>query len=727
MPTGRDGAGGFGGRRGRAGVACGGAFLPCVATAGEAKDEPENASIHPRQRSPAWRALPRSRPSAVRTEVHGREPETVSSSRGFEARGVLATLLPGSQVGVVLAPVNCDVVAVPRPRSKRSSVSHASRPVAAGVSRAAPTATVLASQLGDVPRRRFRRGTSYPRAIAWFGVSSFWGHLWHLAASAIATEDIDARDWMEPGQAEDFTAEAARALGGDDTAETLAEALGDDVWIDFVADTGDDADVSAAVADLLSREYEIAAGDADDPNEGRLRLPRGQVLLFGGDTAYPVATQLEIHNRVCVPWNRVLRGRQDGRPRLLLGIPGNHDWYDGCDGFARMFRKRRGQLDRRSMLPPELEVERTGQIAHLLDWVEAFRVGAFVGKRATLPLFGYEPLQSASYFALALAPGLDLWAVDRQLRRVDWAQKNFFGARRAARPDQGLFVVTADPAFAHLDPYPFGLATLEDVGLELERDGLLMMSGDTHHYCRQELGDTVHVTAGGGGAFLQPARIARRGYAPPAREFPGPRASLALALQIPWYLALGRAGFLVHIITAALYAPLLLVAHEPASFAVGAAVVGVLAAASAGLLAGWRKRSRLSRAGITLMAVGLGGGYALLPFGALAAARALAGGALGQSYVLFFAYAACIVPAAFAFGLYLMLVTVLGLEQHHAFGALRHPGYKHFVRLRVRRDGSAIDGFAIGKVDTADPAEPAVLVDRFRWRNRCDRGPGGPH
>ena len=42
------------------------------------------------------------------------------------------------------------------------------------------------------------------------------------------------------------------------------------------------------------------------------------------------------------------------------------------------------------------------------------------------------------------------------------------------------------------------------------------------------------------------------------------------------------------------------------------------------------------------------------------------------------------------------MLTLLGLEQHHAFSALSCPGYKHFMRLRVRREGDAIDGWVIG-------------------------------
>ena len=68
-------------------------------------------------------------------------------------------------------------------------------------------------------------------------------------------------------------------------------------------------------------------------------------------------------------------------------------------------------------------------------------------------------------------------------------------------------------------------------------------------------------------------------------------------------------------------------------------------------------------------------------------------------------------------GTYLMLLTILGLEQHQAFSALAHPGYKHFVRLRFRKDGSRADGWVFGRVDPLGPKDEVVLVDRFRWDN----------
>ena len=91
--------------------------------------------------------------------------------------------------------------------------------------------------------------------------------------------------------------------------------------------------MSAAVAAMVFAEYAV---DGDDS----VRLPRGDLLIFGGDTAYPTSSAQEIARRLVRPWNRALLrlGRPD-RARVMLGIPGNHDWYDGLDGFARLFRR----------------------------------------------------------------------------------------------------------------------------------------------------------------------------------------------------------------------------------------------------------------------------------------------------------------------------------------------------------------------------------------------------
>jgi hypothetical protein len=570
----------------------------------------------------------------------------------------------------------------------------------------------------DAPKLFYRRGKKWPRAIAWFGFKSFWGHLWHLAASAIATEDIDCRDWMQPDDPDLLTRRVAQTIDAPrPDAASLAEALDDDVWIDFLADTGDDFSVSRAVAKMLFARYEV-----DDPEDAtkKLTLPRGQVLVFGGDTAYPVATDVEIHNRVIVPFNEVLKRTDDGRPRALLGVPGNHDWFAGLDGFGRVFRWRRRKLDRAAELAQDEtaddgEIDRLGQIGHFIEWVEAFRLGRFVVKRAALALRGYAPVQSASYWALRVAPGLDFWGIDRQLRVVDFHQRSFFADVHDG--SRGTVVCLADPVHAFLEPNPAGVRAMASLDLDLERDGVLVLTGDTHHYCRQSFGKGMHVIAGGGGAFLHPQCIARRGLPQPDCEFPGAKTTLVLALQVPWQIAHGRSGFLMHAAVALMYAPLFGVQWSTGTPAPTTSIVTALVAFVACFLLGGFRHKRLRVGALSLLTGAIIGFLPLAVFEAVHGIAAHFGAPLTPFHLAIVAFVASVYAGTLLMGTYLMLLTILGLEQHQAFSALAHPGYKHFVRLRFRRDGSRVDGWVLGKVDPLHPREEVVLVDRFTWKN----------
>ena len=111
---------------------------------------------------------------------------------------------------------------------------------------------------------RVTRGTKNPRAIAWFGFSAFWGHLRHFIASAIATDNIDSRQWMIPEAPDVLLGRVLEIIGPRATRHsakemaqregTLVEAMGGECWIDFVSDCGDDVTVSEAVAQLFVRE-----------------------------------------------------------------------------------------------------------------------------------------------------------------------------------------------------------------------------------------------------------------------------------------------------------------------------------------------------------------------------------------------------------------------------------------------------------------------------------------
>jgi hypothetical protein len=575
----------------------------------------------------------------------------------------------------------------------------------------------------------FNQGAHPPYGIRWYGATSLWGHFRNLISRAIATESVDSRDWMRPLDAQEMLSGVARVLGIENKG-TLLESLDRPLWVDWVADTGDDRDVSQAVGRMIFASYVV------DDAGAALSLPRGDILLFGGDTAYPVATVEEIHRRVVHPWNEVLReiGVASDRPRVLLGIPGNHDWYDGLDGFGRLFRRSATRLEAteepRADSAPGTELGRNaGLIAHGLHLDEVGGIvgmiasagkavlalwrGTKVGHRRSLKLEGYQPVQESSYWALPLAPGLDLWGVDRQLGRLDYRQRGYFQLRKPSRREgAGVWFVAPDPAIAFGEPWEFGEQMLAACNLSLSRDRVLYQCGDMHQYERRVVGESLHVIAGGGGAFLHGTRIVADPK-PAAMAYPDGKVTRRLALQVPFKLMLGRSGYLVHIAAACIASLELAVGWHHwqrflwVSAAVSAAIVWVLYS-----IAGHR-RAQPRR--VLALAIAFGVAIGLLPLGLTIVMRDVANFVplLGRDAVSMLVYA---FAGAFSFGMFLSLCALGGLEMQQVFTVLGHPGFKHFVRMRVSLDGT-IDAWVIGKDDPLASAGP-WLIDRFTWSAR---------
>ncbi len=568
---------------------------------------------------------------------------------------------------------------------------------------------------------RCARGARRPRAIAWFGFTAFWGHLRHLVASAIATENIDSRTWMIPDPPAELLDAMVAVLSarGARPAATLAEALGGEVWVDFVADTGDDATVSEAVARLVAADY--AAPDPDDPTR-TLTLPRGHLLFHGGDLAYPVATALEMTRRLVDPWNRVLEAcaAEDPRPRVLVAVPGNHDWYDGLDGFARLCQAPCGFEE---APPPADALHPSPHTFPVLAWAEAFARGEAVRKPGAMAFAGYVPVQRASYFRLPLTKELELYSVDRQLRQVDPRQRAYFGVPPSSGVTRrGRLIVLPDPVRAWGELRPDGVASMAALAIDASREPCFVLTGDVHHYERSAEGPSVHVVSGGGGAFLHGARVARSGARYPREvEFPGPKASRALLARLPWVVARGGAGWVVTALFGLADAVALLPAGlgaRPMSLGLAAAM-GVTVALSAALLVGWR-RHRLARVAVfsTLLGLLVGALPILLGLGLDAAeVRELGHGNVRDTVTWVAAWMLATWTSGFAFGGLLAAIAALGLNHAQPYAALGEPGYKNFVRLRVRegKEGrTTVDAFAIGQVDPVRGG-PAVLIDAFRW------------
>ena len=256
------------------------------------------------------------------------------------------------------------------------------------------------------------------------------------------------------------------------------QSLQDDFWFDFMADTGDGWDSTYAVARLLAAQHINPSGCNEN-------LPRGRVLIMGGDEVYPTPSAEDYKQKLENPFFEAYRKNPwpDTEAPDLYAIPGNHDWYDGLSAFLNLFCWRQ-------------------------------RDGVWSFARPGGPIGGRRTRQTRSYFALKLPQNWWLWALDIQLSDyIDQQQVNFFDhvARNWMGDNSNLIICTGQPDWAYVDTedpertfdhfsYMESLARKAKKGHRVR----LVLTGDSHHYSRYTEGDRNYITAGGGGAFLHP-------------------------------------------------------------------------------------------------------------------------------------------------------------------------------------------------------------------------------
>lgn len=326
---------------------------------------------------------------------------------------------------------------------------------------------------------------THEKPVAWLAGRDLLGGIKGILLYTAYGSKLDPRDWMT-GKAASFDA------GGEK-----------EFWFDFLADAGDGTKAMYSIAYMTMSDL-WASGDnvAFEAGEGRTQLPRGQFLIFGGDTAYHVADYLTIANRIQRPFTwaylDLSRPDRDIDVRPVFGIPGNHDYYDQLDGFRRQFRKpSREEPPQPPMKPAEGD--------------------------AQLGLAGYRREQQASYFALQLPFDWWLWGLDTETGEIDPRQKKFFLTRgeegddaRVQPPPDKLIIVTPSPSTvfgksadkendfkatkAMIELFesfeqeqPFLPKVQEDGSLDFSQTGdpqlkpgqcRLDIAGDVHHYAR---------------------------------------------------------------------------------------------------------------------------------------------------------------------------------------------------------------------------------------------------
>lgn len=246
-----------------------------------------------------------------------------------------------------------------------------------------------------------------------------------------------------------------------------------DLWLEVSKEEkNDDANAEKAPKEVEKAKPKVTFEPPEkiDPNKQML-LPRGAFLFVGGDTAYHASNYETLFERFQVPFrwaftsvrsfladkyflkeiktesfektneksnteilentSKELEGRIpafiNGKlysdtepPRPIFGIPANHDYYDGIDGFNRLFRR-----------PPFDDIEENM---------------TYKGSRGKLllqiPTFSRE--QEASYIAIRLPFDWWMFGIDSENEKLDFRQELFFKQIIEKKPRK-LILTTPEP------------------------------------------------------------------------------------------------------------------------------------------------------------------------------------------------------------------------------------------------------------------------------------------
>lgn len=323
-------------------------------------------------------------------------------------------------------------------------------------------------------------------AVAWYNPFVLYRSVKEMMSTSDQIRNLDRREMYAPELKLITVAEEKRES---------------DFWWDFVSDTGDSGNATFTVAREMQKDILMPAVCSDVEVKESLpeKFPSGELLVLGGDLAYPGASVEEYQYRLTEMWvasssnPNVQRDRDTLKPSLV--IPQNHDWFDNISTFTRYFVDTRREEEGFKLLSAETEPDVT-------------------------PL-GTRKLQKQSYFAARLPNnwiilGFDFALVGDIDRQQFAAFYKLFNSGQITQ-DDNLILLYPEPYWTrHLgdaarEGYPKRYQRLEALILKLGCRIRMRLAGDIHHYARETAKadaqfqyDDMLITSGGGGAFLHP-------------------------------------------------------------------------------------------------------------------------------------------------------------------------------------------------------------------------------
>lgn len=323
-------------------------------------------------------------------------------------------------------------------------------------------------------------------AIAWYNPFVLLRSIKEMMSTSDQIRNLDRREMYSPN---------LRLI------QVAEEKRDGDFWWDFVSDSGDGGNSTYTVAREMQKDYLLRAVCPDVAAAETLpeQFPRGELLVLGGDLAYPGASVEDYQYRLTEMWvasspnQNVQEDRDAYRPSLA--IPQNHDWFDNISTFSRYFVDTRWDDPGFNLLSAETEPDLT-------------------------PI-GTRKLQKQSYFAARLPNnwiilGFD-FALVGDIDRQQFAAFHKLFKSGQITPEDNLILLYPEPYWSrHLgdaarEGYPKRYQRFEAFIVKLGCKVRMRIAGDIHHYAREtaradhhmQYDDTL-IISGGGGAFLHP-------------------------------------------------------------------------------------------------------------------------------------------------------------------------------------------------------------------------------
>ncbi|KAL4649731.1 hypothetical protein ACB092_01G035800 [Castanea dentata] len=263
-----------------------------------------------------------------------------------------------------------------------------------------------------------------------------------------------------------------------------------ELWFDFMADTGDGGNSTYTVARLLAQPR-------IKTNSGILK--RGDLLLIGGDLAYPNPSEFTYERRLFRPFKYALQPppcHEQGRMgvKKLDEMPPCYEQQRMAPGMTGLKQDKKRTKKRKQSLP--YDGPRCFVIPGNHDWFDGLHTFTRnICHRSWLG--GWFMPQKKSYFALQLPMGWWIFGLDLALHGdIDVYQFEFFSklARKMVRRTNSVIIMTHQPDWL-LDWYENGDSRKDTSDYQSNGNNVsdlicnilkerckLRIAGDIHHY-----------------------------------------------------------------------------------------------------------------------------------------------------------------------------------------------------------------------------------------------------